>query len=55
MAKNKIKQDSTLAEPKTMRLEKDRDRERIANVKSIGEIPLKTYEMKRNAFVGIKK
>ena len=53
MAKNKIKQDLALAEPKTMRLEKDR--ERIANAKSIGEIPLKTYEMKRNAFVGIKK
>ncbi len=51
MAKGKGKKETVLAEPKTLRLERDR----IANAKSIGEIPLRTYEMKRNAFVGIKK
>ncbi len=50
MAKDKLKKETTLAaEPKTLRLDKDR------KAKNIGEIPLKTYEMKRNAFVGIKK
>lgn len=46
MAKSKKESTLVVGTP-TLKLER--------KVKSASEIPLKTYEMKRNAFVGIKK
>lgn len=48
MNKNKNKKEIVVAE-----VTRISNKDRLKNAKTIGEIPLMTYELKRNSFIGI--